>query len=104
MSFLAQADLAEDPHLLRRAAACAITEGITEYPTTWVARHLWTLAATPGWAALYETARAREGEYPPAAADGDIITDAMIADAVRALIVSHTPPPEPEPDPESPAE
>lgn len=92
MSYLAQADLARDELLLHRATACAVSEGITHNPSVWVARRLWDLSATPGWAAAYaasdeyQQSTHRETETAPAVAHETIITDAMIRERVLELI------------------
>lgn len=99
MSLLIQANLAEDMGLMRRVAACATNCGVTEAPpTTWAVRHLWSLAATPGWVDAYQQA-VLDGDPAPGE-NPDVIKDQMIMDAVHALVLSLTPEPEPEEEPD----
>jgi len=82
MSYSTQADMAQDPLLQRRVAACAATQGIGE-PLEWSAASMWQLSAEPGWDAAYSSALAAENPAP--GRDEAVISDPMILSAVQAL-------------------
>ncbi len=82
MSYLTQADLADDGMIRRRVTACAALEGIGN-PDAWAYERRWQLSAQPGWSAAYEHAVTSGREDP--GADPAVITDAMILAAVQAL-------------------
>jgi hypothetical protein len=82
MSYLTQADLADDGDLRRRVTACAALEGIPE-PEAWAYAHRWELSAQPGWDAAYEYAINAEVERP--GADAAVISDQQILAAVQTL-------------------
>ncbi|MBC9953228.1 hypothetical protein ICM05_01015 [Leucobacter sp. cx-42] len=96
MSYLAQAKLNEDSYIIDRLKACAAQERIPSVHE-WVMANLWELTAQPGWAEAYAQALAGEKITDPAAwagaigADPDIITDAMILAAVKAVNEPETP-------------
>lgn len=92
MSFLAQAKMADDNYLIERIAACAALQGVAE-PRTWAVNRMWRLCATPGWAAAYaqrfnatELLADPAGYAPKIGADEAVITDSMIAAAVKAVL------------------
>jgi hypothetical protein len=86
MSYNNIADMATDPHLLRRVTAAAYAEHVTD-AGAWAQGAMWDLAATAGWAQAWDaalTAYADDETYLPGR-DGSVITDQMILDAVQAL-------------------
>lgn len=96
MSYLIQAEVAEDGSLWRRATACAASEGVNS-PGEWASEHRWALSAQPGWVAAFASAAAAraawtpesETERPPEpGANEAAITDGMILAAVQALVAN----------------
>lgn len=83
MTYLKQADLAQDPFILRRVAACAATQHINE-PMEWAASQMWRLSAEPGWVPAYMSAIAG-GDGQPGENEA-AITDGMILAAVQTLL------------------
>lgn len=81
MTYLKQADLAQDNHVLRRIAACAATQSVSD-PAEWAAARMWQFSAEPGWAAAYASAALVDGS--PGANEA-AITDGMILAAVQNL-------------------
>lgn len=82
MSYLTQADLADDGLLRRRVTACAAAERIAE-PESFAYMHRWELSAEPGWDDAYAYAVGQGVEHPGAAES--VISDAMILAAVQKL-------------------
>ena len=93
MSYATQSLLANDVDFVARCNASAAQEiapSNTVSPLSYVAMHIWTLAATPGFDAAYESAIASGIGRP--GWDPAVITDSMILSAMQALI--QTVPPE----------
>lgn len=82
MSYLTQADLADDGDLRRRVTACAALEGIPN-PEGWAYERRWELSAQPGWDAAYAYAVGQGVERP--GSDAAVISDQMILAAVQHL-------------------
>ena len=99
MAYIDVADMAANGHLRERIAACAVTEGVRDiHPRAWADAHQWWLAASPGWSAAWEYARASDNPDP--GRDGGVISDGMILAAVQARIAeTAAPDPVTEPDP-----
>lgn len=87
MTYKTQADLARDQDILVRIAACAATQGVPD-PESWAWKRLWAFSARPGWDDAYSYAVAT-GKTPPGLQE-DVITDQMILDAVKAVILAET--------------
>lgn len=83
MSYATIASITESQSLRRRLTAAAAEEHKTEPYEGWVSQHIWTLAASPGWAAAWESAEAG-GITDPGASEG-VITDPMILSAVQPI-------------------
>lgn len=85
MSYKDVLEMAESYSLMRRVAACAAQEGIAN-PLQWAADSMWTLAATPGWAAdwAYAVDTATVNQNPDVGQRDDVIDDAQILSAVQA--------------------
>lgn len=99
MSFLAQAKMADDNYLIERIAACAALQGVAE-PRTWAVNRMWRLCAIPGWATAYaqrfnaaELLADPAGYAPNIGADESVVTDSMIAAAVKAMLNEEQAPP-----------
>jgi hypothetical protein len=73
--------MASDPELTSRVAACAAQEGRPE-PRQWAADHMLVLASSPGWDAAWASAVASGNETP--GRDPAVITDEQILSAVQA--------------------
>lgn len=82
MSYLTQADLADDGDLRRRVTACAASERIPE-PESFAYSLRWELSAEPGWDAAYAYAIGQGVENPGAVES--VISDEMILSAVQAI-------------------
>lgn len=85
MSYEAMAQIANDPLLRGRIVACLAVENAasTDHPESTADVLKWKLAATDGWAVAYGAAMVEEGRTVPPGADPNVISDAMIRDAVR---------------------
>jgi len=75
--------MANDPSLANRLTAAAAEENKTSPYEAWVSTRRWDLAATPGWAAAWESAVA--GGDPDPGANELVITDGMILAAVQPM-------------------
>ena len=82
MSYNTIADIAGSGSFTRRLYAAAASEQIADFGR-WVDENRWYLAASPGWAAAWESAVAGDNDDP--GADDAVITDAMILSAVQDL-------------------
>ena len=87
MSYNTVSELAYDPSIQRRVAACAALQGLPN-PVKWASDRAWQLAAQSGWSEAYASARDAntQANYQPGA-DESVITDEMILAAVQALTV-----------------
>jgi hypothetical protein len=86
MSYWTISQMSLDNDLTSREAAAAAQEQHDTDPTTWALKYGLRLAASPGWAAAWESAIASDVERP--GKDEGVITDSMILSAVQALIAS----------------
>lgn len=84
MSYNNIAAIARDFDLQQRLIACAAEQGHTE-PETFIEAHIWTLAASPGWAAAWGSALATDPPNARPGYDESVITDGNILSAVQAL-------------------
>lgn len=91
MSYKAQAILAQNDQLMMRIAACAATKGVKS-PASWAFDRQWKLSARPGWASTFAQAMANNVANPGNAEN--IITDAMIKEAVEAILAEEAQPPQ----------
>lgn len=84
MSYATIAAITQSGALYQRLTAAAAQEGKNPTsPGSWVSANIWTLAASPGWAAAWESAIAG-GVTDPGANEG-VITDGMILSAVQPI-------------------
>jgi hypothetical protein len=93
MSYLNQAEIAENPSMFARVAQCAAEQDIKD-PDGWTHTNRREWAAAPGWADAWASAQAShppnpdpepgEPVYDPGA-DEAVITDAMILGQVQAM-------------------
>lgn len=84
MSYSAVARMAYDDALFKRLVAAAAQEGKGPEPVeTWVANRRWQIAASPGWAAAWESARAAGDDSPGNRTD--VISDPMILSVVQGM-------------------
>jgi hypothetical protein len=86
MSYASQADLSNDRDFLERVAACAAVEVPVQNgvpPLAWAERNVWLVAASPGFAAAYESAQV--ALVPRPGRDPAVISDSMILAAVQSL-------------------
>lgn len=83
MSYSTIAMIAADMALQQRMTAAAAQEGKTRPYPDWVLEFQWDLAATPGWAAAWDSALASGISNP--GADPSVITDGMILAAVQPM-------------------
>lgn len=91
MSYATIAAISQNGALYQRLTAAAAQEGKDDTsPGSWVSRHIWTLAASPGWSEAWESAEAG-GVTDPGANEG-VITDGMILAAVQPLPATPTDP------------
>lgn len=88
MSYYTQFVMAYDTDLTGRVVSAVASENLAghteEDPERWAAenRHFW--AASPGWAAAWESALASENPSP--GKDPAVITDAQILSTVQLLL------------------
>lgn len=83
MSYATIALISSNGSLYNRLVAAAAEENKTKPYETWVTENRWDLAATPGWAAAWESALA--AGIPDPGADEGVITDGMILAAVQPM-------------------
>lgn len=76
--------MADNVALTRRLAACAAQQKKTKPYEAWVSEHRWDIAATPGWAAKWESALAADPDSDPGANEA-CITDQDILSAVQPM-------------------
>jgi hypothetical protein len=90
MSYSSQAALSVDSDFVNRIAASAAVEAPrTHQPQQWAVDHVWWAAASPGFAAAYESALAADIERP--GNDPAVISDAQILSTVQALVAGEAP-------------
>lgn len=83
MTYADIADIADSPSLRRRLTACAAEQGKPEPFALWVSDRAWSIAAAPGWASAWGSARA--AGIGDIGADESVITDAMILSVVQPM-------------------
>jgi predicted Rdx family selenoprotein len=86
VSYAAQADLSKDRDFIERIAACAAVEAANKagnFPLRWAEENVWKIAASPGFAAAYESAQVSEVVRP--GRDAGVITDGMLLATVQPL-------------------
>lgn len=79
MSYLLQTQMASDPTLILRVAACAASEGVSD-PRFWAQENIIHLVTSEDWGVAYAGSAS---ETP--GGDEDAITDEMILLAVSRL-------------------
>jgi len=82
MSYLTQAQIADDQTMRVRVASCAAQQGITDAgldPDTWAREWCRVWAAAPGWDAAWEAS----GSEQPGA---DAVEDAQILSQVQSMM------------------
>lgn len=93
MTYTDQYQMAQDPDLRARIAACAATQtiptstpwlGRDNGPEGWARRHALAITGQPGWPAAWATALANNIETP--GRDLGVISDGMILSAVQAVL------------------
>lgn len=83
MSYNTIAKIAQDGALRHRIMACIAQEDPAAHASMWADAHQWGLAASPGWAAAWESALAGDVQQP--GKDEAVISDAMILAAVQTI-------------------
>lgn len=83
MSYWDISQMAADPDLLARVAACAAQEQDSPGAWQWAVDNMLVLAAQPGWAEAWASAQASGNPAP--GRDPGVITDGMILAAVQAF-------------------
>lgn len=83
MTYATIAAMAADNSLFLRLTAAAAEENKPPPYESWVAERRWDLAATPGWAAAWESAVA--GGVTDPGIRNDVITDSMILAVVQPM-------------------
>lgn len=92
MSYGGQSQLAQDQDFIARCNACAAREiapSNAVSPLSYVAMHIWTLAAAPGFADAYESALV--GGVGRPGWENAVISDEQILSAMQALIAEVPP-------------
>jgi hypothetical protein len=89
MSYATIAAMTANGSLIQRLTAAAAEEEKSVPYSQWVMDHIWDLAATPGWAAAWESALA--GGVADPGADESVITDGMILAAVQPMPADSSP-------------
>jgi hypothetical protein len=84
MSYATIASITESSSLFKRIQACAAEQQKPKPYQEWVWDRLWDIAASPGWAAAWESAVAADIEDP--GADEGVITDGMILAVVQPMV------------------
>ena len=84
-AYLTVATVAADPYMRSRVAACAAQQGSTE-AENWAYVNSLTWAASPGWAAAWDSAVA--GGVPEPGKDPAVITDAQILSQVQGMLAT----------------
>jgi hypothetical protein len=85
MSYISQAALSGDADFLNRIASCAAVEAPkTHQPLQWAKDHIWWIAASPGFAAAYESAVI--AEVPNPGRDPAVISDGQILSSVQGIL------------------
>lgn len=87
MAYNSIIEMAVSQSLTSRIAASAAEQGVDD-PLGWAQTYRWVLAASPGWATSWDSAKAAEtiNQNPDTGQRDDVITDAMILAAVQALL------------------
>lgn len=96
MSYATQSLLAQDLDFLNRCNAAAAKEIPSDSPTnplSYVAQHIWTLAAAPGFDEAYDSALA--GGVGRPGWEEAVISDGQILSAMQALLADVPPDPAP---------
>ena len=90
MTYNTIAAIAHDDGLRKRLIACAAEQN-AEWPVAFIDRYVWRLAATPGWAAKWESALANETiPDDEIGINGGVVTDSDILAAVQPLALQST--------------
>jgi hypothetical protein len=96
MSYATQSLLAQDADFINRCNASAAEEippASASHPISYVQEHIWTLAASPGFDAAYESALIAGVGRP--GWEASVIPDADILSAMQALLAAVPPAPPP---------
>ena len=83
MTYATIAAITQNLSLSMRLTACAAEQQKPTPYSSWVAEHIWQIAAAPGWAQKWESAVAAEIADP--GADESVITDADILAVVQPM-------------------
>jgi hypothetical protein len=83
--YLTISDVAADQHMRARVAACAAQQGSTE-PEHWAYVNAYIWAASPGWAATWDSAVA--GGVAEPGKDPAVIQDSMILARVQGMLAT----------------
>lgn len=90
MSHMSTAEMVQSASLRSRMTAAAAAEDLPIAPDMWVNSHLWSLAASEGWAEAWDFARANAtlDHNPDTGARPGVINDDMITSAIQALVAA----------------
>lgn len=83
MTYAGIASITQSSSLFNRLTACAAEQNKDEPYSTWVRARIWKIAASPGWAAKWESALAADIEDP--GADESVITDGDILAVIQGM-------------------
>jgi hypothetical protein len=88
MSYSSIVEMVGSASLQSRVAAAAANEGYIGDPMEWARQNIWAVAASPGWTAAWDSARADTSDNfnPDTGRRSDVITDGMILSAVQPLV------------------
>lgn len=82
--YLTISTVADDSHMVRRVSACAAQQNAPGDPVQWAYDNRYTWAASPGWAAAWDSALASDNPNP--GADPAVITDGQILSQVQTML------------------
>lgn len=87
MSYASIVEMATNTSLHNRVQACAAEQNVPD-PVSWTSTNMWALAASPGWATKWDTAKDsfNENQNPDFGERSDVISDGDILAAVQAKL------------------
>lgn len=77
------AEMTASGSLINRLTACAAEQDKPEPYSQWVMERIWKIAASPGWAAKWDSAIA--AEIPDPGSNPTVITDADILAVIQPM-------------------
>lgn len=87
MSYQDVVEMRDSYTLKSRITACAALEGVAD-PENWTYQRGWTMSSRLGWQEAWSQARSQGIEEVDRGRSDTVITDAMILDAVQAIVAS----------------